>query len=91
MCYGQIFVSEKLADPSNKIVQKITKRAQIWIPGEWIEKNNKYSWKKGYWTNKRPGFIYMQGYWKNEKKGWTWIPGKWKKINIKTWNNVYSS
>ncbi len=33
----------------------------------------------------------MQGYWENEKKGWTWIPGKWKKINIKTWNNVYSS
>ncbi len=47
MCYGQIFVSEKLADPSYKIVQKITKRAQIWIPGEWIEKKNKYSWKKG--------------------------------------------
>ena len=62
-----------------------SKRSQI------LNKIGINSRKKGFWTNKRPGFIYMQGYWENEKKGWTWIPGKWKKINIKTWNNVYSS
>ena len=91
ICNSQILVSEKPSEPKNKIVQKLTKRAQIWIPGQWIEKNNKYIWKKGYWANKRPGYIFIQGYWEKEKRGWIWKAGEWKKININTWNTVYSS
>ena len=89
--FSQIVVSEKLDDPNNKIVQKLTKRSQVWIAGEWTVENNQYVWEKGYWTNKRPGYIFIQGYWEKEKRGWIWKAGEWKKININTWNTVYSS
>ena len=84
--FSQIVVSEKLDDPTNKIVQKLTKRAQVWIAGEWTVENNQYVWTKGYWTNKRPGYIFIQGYWEKKSGGWTWVPGNWKQISMKNWN-----
>jgi len=90
LSFSQVIVSKKLQDPENKIIQKLTKRSQIWISGEWTEKNNKYIWKKGYWTQKKPGYIYIQGYWEKRKNGWIWRSGNWKKINIQKWNTVYS-
>ena len=69
LSFSQVIVSKKLQDPENKIIQKLTKRSQIWISGEWIENNNKYVWKKGYWAQKKPGYIYIQGYWEKRKNG----------------------
>ena len=88
--FSQIVVSEKLYDPTNKIVQKLTKRSQVWIAGEWTVENNQYVWTKGYWTNKRPGYIFIQGYWEKKSGGWTWVPGNWKQIRKKNWNALYA-
>ena len=89
--YSQIIVSEKLEDPANKIVQKLTKRSQVWIAGEWTIENNQYVWTQGYWADKRPGYVFITGYWEKRKGGWAWIPGTWKKISMESWNSIYSS
>ena len=90
LTYSQVIVSKKLSEPYNKIVQKLSKRSQIWISGEWVEKDNNYIWKKGYWTNKKPGYVFEQGNWEKIKDGWIWKAGNWKKINIKKWHTLYS-
>jgi len=88
--YSQITVSKKLEDPANKIVQKLTKRSQVWIAGEWTIEKKQYVWTQGYWTDKRPGYIFITGYWEKRKEGWSWVPGTWRKISIESWNNIYS-
>ena len=88
--FSQIVVSEKLADPANKIVQKLTKRSQVWIAGEWTVENSQYVWTQGYWTNKRPGYVFIAGYWEKRKGGWAWVPGTWKQISMKNWNALYA-
>ena len=88
--FSQIVVSEKPSDPTSKIVQKLTKRSQVWIAGQWVVENNQYVWEKGYWTPKRPGYVFIQGYWEQEKGGWTWVAGTWRKISMKKWNALYA-
>ncbi len=90
LSFSQIVVSKKLEDPANKIVQKLTKRSQVWIAGEWIVENNQYVWTQGYWTDKRPGYVFITGYWEKRKGGWAWVPGTWKKISMKNWNTLYA-
>ncbi len=90
LSFSQIVVSKKLEDPANKIVQKLTKRSQVWIAGEWVVENNQYVWTQGYWTDKRPGYVFITGYWEKRKGGWAWVPGTWKKISMKNWNTLYA-
>ena len=90
LSFSQIVVSKKLEDPANKIVQKLTKRSQVWIAGEWIVENNQYVWTQGYWIDKRPGYVVITGYWEKRKGGWAWVPGTWKKISMKNWNALYA-
>jgi len=89
--YSQITLSEKLEDPINRIVQKLTKRSQVWVSGEWSVENNQYVWVEGYWANKRPGYVFIAGYWQKSNGGWTWVPGTWKQISMKNWNAIYAS
>ena len=88
--FSQIVVSEKPSEPTNKIVQKLTKRSQVWIAGEWTVENNQYVWTTGYWTKQRPGYVFIQGSWEKRKGGWTWVPGNWKQISMKHWNALYA-
>ena len=88
--YSQITLSKKLEDPTNKIVQKLTKRSQVWVAGEWNVENNQYVWVEGYWANKRPGYVFIAGYWQKSSGGWTWVPGTWKQISMKNWNALYA-
>jgi len=90
LTYSQVIVSKKLSEPSNKIVQKLSKRSQIWISGEWVEKGKNYVWKKGYWTNKKPGYVFEQGNWEKFNDGWIWKAGNWRKIDLEKWHTVYS-
>jgi hypothetical protein len=57
------------------------RRGQIWIPGHWDWRSNRYVWVKGKFMRDRKGYMYDQPTWEERDGRWHRVGGNWRRGN----------
>lgn len=49
----------------------------IWIPGTWTPRDDRYVWRPGYWEPGRPGWVWIPAHFQWTRRGFIFIGGYW--------------
>lgn len=55
------------------------RRGQIWIPGHWDWRSNRYVWVKGKYMRDRKGYVYNAPSWEERDGRWHRAGGNWRR------------
>jgi hypothetical protein len=78
-CGGsRVIVTERPAVPYYQ--RPLAPRANyIWVDGDWIIRNGRYTYRQGYWAAPRQNRRWQNGYWQHGNRGWNWNHGYWRR------------
>ena len=49
----------------------------VYVPGNWLWRNNHWAWRAGYWIDYRPGYIWIPAHYQWTPGGYVFIDGYW--------------
>ena len=53
------------------------RHGQMWVPGHWEYRGNRYVWRTGYFIQERPGYRYREPNWVQRDGRWMYEQGRW--------------
>src|SRR5215471_3564890 len=65
------------APPPPRVERVEPRRGQVWIPGRYEWRDNRYLWAGGRWEREQPGRRWHPGRWQWQGNGYAWIEGEW--------------
>ena len=55
------------------------RRGQVWVPGHWDWRSNRYVWVKGKYMRDRKGYMYDAPTWEERDGRWQRTGGAWRR------------
>lgn len=49
----------------------------VWLPGNWVYRQNRYVWRSGYWAEPRPDWVYIPAHYIWTPRGYIFVAGYW--------------
>lgn len=50
---------------------------QIWLPGNWVWQQNRYSWRPGFWSAAQPNWVWIPSHYLWSPRGYVCVDGYW--------------
>lgn len=54
-----------------------TSENQIWLPGNWVWQQNRYSWRPGFWSAAQANWVWTPSHYLWSPRGYVYVDGYW--------------